>query len=108
MSDAMTTAFFDPITVRHRLATHQYKESDDVRTLRRLDNLYLIDFKECRLKGVHDYENAQEMLLTTRLRDYASNFALFVLGDWPTQFYLRQIVYAGLNRQATLEAASYT
>ena len=54
MSDAMTTAFFDPITVRHRLATHQYKESDDVRTLRRLDNLYLIDFKECRLEGVNE------------------------------------------------------
>ena len=97
MSDAMSSQFFSPDVVRQRLETHQYKESDNVR--QRLDNLYLIDFQECRLKNVEDYNRALGYLFNTRIRDYASHHALFVLGDWPTQFYLRQIVYHHLCSQ---------
>ena len=93
MSNAMTSHFFNPDTVRQRLETHQYKESDNVRQMRRLDNLYLVDFQECRLKNLEDYRRATTFLFTRRIREYASHYALFVLGDWPTQYYLRQLVY---------------
>ena len=99
MSDAMTSLFFNPETVRQRLETHQYKESDNVREMRRLDNLYLLDFQECRLKNIEDYRRALTLLFSAEIREYAANHVLFVLGDWPTQYYLRQIVYQQLGHQ---------
>ena len=87
--------------MRQRLETHQYKESDNVRQMRQLDNLYLVDFQECRLKNVDDYRRALGYLFTNRITEYASNYALFVLGDWPTQYYLRQLVYHHLTPPKT-------
>ena len=101
MSDAMTSHFFNPETVRQRLETHQYKESDNVREMRRLDNLYLLDFQECRLKNIEDYRRALSLLFSAEMREYAANHVLFVLGDWPTQYYLRQIVYQQLGHENT-------
>ena len=34
-------------------------------------------------------------------KNYAMNYPLFILGDWPTQFYLRQTVYKFLYGQQT-------
>ena len=69
MSDAVTTQFFHPETVRHRLETHQYKESDNVQYIRKLDNLYLVEFQECRLKNIKDYKKALQILFATKVRD---------------------------------------
>ena len=84
MSESIRSIFFNPETVRHRLETHQYKESNNVQQMRKLDNLYLVEFQECRLKNVHDYRKALKMLFATKVRDYAQKYALFILGDWPT------------------------
>ena len=40
----MTTAFFDPLMERKRLEAHEYGASTDVQTLRRFNNVHLIDF----------------------------------------------------------------
>ena len=98
MSDAIRSEFFNPSTARHRLETHQYKDSDNVRHMRKLDNLYLVEFQECKLKSVGDYQKALELLFRSKVSEYASAFALFILGDWPTQFYLRQIAYSRLGQ----------
>ena len=52
----------NPETMRQRLGTHQYKDSDNVRGMRRLDNLYVLDFQECRLKNIEDYRRALILL----------------------------------------------
>ena len=99
MSDTMRSQFFHPETVRNRLSTHQYKESENVRKMRQLDNMYLLEFQECKLKNIKDYKTALNLLFRTKVRDYALTFPLFILGDWPTQFYLRQIVYELLGQE---------
>ena len=101
VADGITKTIPLTITVQQRLETHQYKESDNVRQMRRLNNLYLVDFQECRLRNVEDYRRALGYLFTNRITEYASYFALFVLGDWPTQYYLRQIVYQHLTPPIT-------
>ena len=98
MSDAIRSEYFNPSAASHRLETHQYKESDNVRHMRKLDNLYLVEFQECKLKSVGDYQKALELLFRSKVSEYASAFALFILGDWPTQFYLRQIAYSRLGQ----------
>ena len=103
MSNAITTKFFQPESVRHRLEIHQYKESDNVRQMGPLDNLYLVDFQECKLKSFGDYRKALELLISTKVRDYALKFALPLLGDWPTQFYVRRIVYKKLSQLSSLD-----
>ncbi len=85
-----------------RLATHEYKESDNVRSMRRLDNMYLLDFQEVQLKNVDGYKKALKFLFETKVKEYCLKYPLFVLGDWPTQFYLRQIVY---NHISTLHSS---
>ena len=52
------TSFFYPEMEKQRLSTHMYQQSDDVRTLRSLNNLHLIDFIELTLKGNDGFETA--------------------------------------------------
>ena len=102
----LKSEFFHPETVRHRLETHQYKESDNVQHMRKLDNLYLVEFQECKLKNINNYKKAMDILFATKVRDYASKYALCILGAWPTQFYLRQIVYEKLFKSCNVNYPS--
>ena len=67
MPEELRSQFFHPGTVRERLATHQYKESDNVRKIRRLDNMYLLEFQECKLKNIDGYKTALDLLFRTRV-----------------------------------------
>ena len=98
MPHQIKSQFFNPETVRCRLGTHEYKESDDARLMRRLDNMYLLDFQECKLKNIDGNRTALSILFKTKVRNYCLKYPLMVLGDWPTQFYLRQIVYNRLRK----------
>jgi len=60
MPDWLTQAFFDPDLQRQRINTHQYCESDNVWTMRKMDNLHLLDFVELWLKSIHDFEAAYD------------------------------------------------
>lgn len=66
--------------------------------MRQLDNTYLLEFQECKLENIKDYKTALDLLFRTKVREYALTFPLFIHGDWPTQFYLRQIVYELLGQ----------
>ena len=98
MPDWLTQAFFDPDLQRQRINTHQNCKSDNVRTMRKMDNLHLLDFVELRLKSIHDFEAAYDIVLSTGLAAYMRKFVLLQPGDWPCQFYCRQIIYQCLNK----------
>ena len=103
MPDWMKTKFFDPEMERERLNAHQYSVSDNVRKLRKMDNLHLLSFKELKLKSKEGYEIALDMILNTQLKEYMKKFLLLCPGDWPTQFYTRKIVYEHLKNGCETE-----
>ena len=98
MPNWLTSAFFDPDMERKRLETHMYQQSDDVRTMRSMENLHLLDFIELPLKGVTGFQAAIENLLNTKLADYMKKYIVPIPGDWPAQFFTRKIIYSKLYK----------
>ena len=84
--------FFNPELLRQRLNTHQYSENGNVQKMRKMDDLHLIDFVELKLKSKEDFNAAYDIALSTGLGDYAKKFIIFQPGDWPCQFFCRQII----------------
>ncbi len=82
MSNSIVSKFFNPDIVRQRLETHLNKESDNVRQMHKLDNLFLLDFQECKLKGIEDYRKALGFLFSTRMREYDEDlvYLFWVIG----------------------------
>ena len=93
MPNWLTEAFFNPELQRQRLNTHQYSENDNVQTMRKMDDLHLVDFVELQLKSKEDFDTAYDIALSAGLGDYAKKFIIFQHGDWPCQFFCRQIIY---------------
>lgn len=93
MPDWLTEAFFNPELERQRINIHQYCDNDDVRTMRRMDDLHLLDFIELRLKSKADFDASYNVIMSTGLAAYMKKFLVFQPGDWPCQFYSRQIIY---------------
>ena len=50
--------FFNPELQHQRLNTHQYSENDNVQTMRKMDDLHLVDFVELQLKSKEDFNAA--------------------------------------------------
>jgi len=101
--------FFNPELERHRLAVHEYCESDSIRTMRQMTDVYLVDFIELTLKSKDDFSAAFDIILSTNLAEYLKRFLIFHPGDWPAQFYSRQIIYETLQKYCrTSDAAQYT
>jgi hypothetical protein len=97
MPDWLTQSFFNPELERQRLNAHQYCENDNVRMMRKMDSLHLIDFVELRLKSKNDFDAAYDIILGTGLSNYMKKCVVIQPGDWPCQFYCRQIVYSSLK-----------
>lgn len=97
MPDWLTQAFFNPELQRQRLNVHQYRENDNVITMRIMDDLNLADFVELQLKPKHDFDAAYDVALSAGLGDYV-RFVVIQPGDWPCQFYCRQIIYRCLKK----------
>lgn len=93
MPDWLTEAFFNPELERQGINIHQYCDNDDVRTMRRMDDLHLLDFIELRLKSKADFDASYNVIMSTGLAAYMKKFLVFQPGDWPCQFYSRQIIY---------------
>ena len=102
MPDWLTTSFFDSEVERHRLMVHQYQNSENVRKLRCFENLHLIEFRSQPLKSKENFESALSFLENSSLARYMSEFVVFFPGDWPSQYYLRQIVYSRCNFERPL------
>lgn len=98
MPSWITTAFFNPESERQRIYIHQYSDSDHVRTMRKMEDLYLVDFVELSLKSHEDFAAAYDVVFSTSLKDYMEKFVVLQPGDWPCQFYCRQIVYKCLQK----------
>ena len=98
MPDWLTEAFFNPELQRQRLNIHQYCESDNVQTMRKMDDLHLADFVELQLKSKADFEAAYDVVIGAGLGDYMREFVVIQPGDWPCQFYCRQIIYKCLKK----------
>eukprot|EP00795_Rhopilema_esculentum_P002552 gene2552-748_t len=93
MPDWMKSHFFDPEFERNRLQAHMYRENDNLRKMRSLENLYLVDFFELELKSRQNFDKALTVATKT-LKNYMEKFVVLVPGDWPAQFYIRQVVYS--------------
>ena len=90
--------FFNPELERHRLAVHEYNENDSVRTMRQMTDVHLLQFIELTLKSKKDFSAAYDIVLSTRMSDYLKKFLVIQPGDWPAQFYSRQIIYETLQK----------
>ena len=55
---------------RHRLAVHEYCESDSIRTMRQMTDVYFVDFIELTLKSKDDFSAAFDIILSTNLAEY--------------------------------------
>ena len=66
---------------------HHYSENNNVQTMRKMDDLHLVDFVELQFKSKEDFNTANDTALHTGLDDYAKQFIIFQPDDWPCQFF---------------------
>ena len=100
----ITNKFFNPELQLERLRDHQYSESNSVRDMRKMDDVYLINFIELVLKGKDPCEVAYDAAMSTHLKAYAKKFVVPQPGDWPCQFYCRQVIYQHTYTSSTKES----
>ena len=93
MPDWLTTLFFIPELERHILEEHSYCDESEVTLMRTMEDLHLIDFVELQLKSKDGLAKAYEIALSSGLAAYLQKFMVIQPGDWPCQFYCRQLVY---------------
>ena len=95
MPDWMTDHFVSPDMELHlqRIKTHEYCESNSARHMRKMDDVHLVDFVELELKGKEPFGIAYDVALASGLKSYLKKFVVLQPGDWPAQFYCRQLVY---------------
>ena len=89
----LNNTFFDAQQERLRLTTHMYGENNDIRLVRGVGNAYLIDCVEQDLKSLTNFGQATQIYLNTPLDEYLRHFNVLIPGDWPSQFYQRQLAY---------------
>ena len=68
--------FFQPELERNRLTIREYCESASVRTMRMMENLYLVDFVELQLKSKESFKQAFDIVLKTNIKQYIQKFVL--------------------------------
>ena len=66
--------------------------------LRDMDNVHLVNFFQLTLKSKNDFDAAFDLVLSTRLSEYLKLFLIPQPGDWPAQFYSRQVIYETLQK----------
>lgn len=98
--------FFTPQNERNRLTTHMYGENNNLRRTRGLANTHLVDCVEQPLKSVANFRQAGDVFLNTPLADYLEKYAVLTPGDWPAQFYHRQIAYNNIFQPECLRNIS--
>ena len=89
----LSALFFDPLMARQRLEAHDYHAVTTVRSMRSFCDVHLLDFVKLPLKSRENYETALDLVLQSHLKEYLSKFVVLLPGDWPSQFFPRQIIY---------------
>ena len=92
MPDWLQAKFFDPESQRYRLLAHDYQQHEILK-MRSMEECKLVDCVELSLKSIDDFHSALKIILESGLNLYLDQFVVPIIGDWPCQFYVRQIVY---------------
>ena len=92
MPDWVVAKYFDPEEERKRIAIHDYQQTE-IREMRRMDNTKLVDSLKLPLKSHNDLLTAFRHMLANGLEEYLNHFIAPFSGDWPMQFFMRQLVY---------------
>ena len=93
MPDWVVSKYFHPEAQRNRLVVHDYQQTE-VRKMRCMDHCKLMDCIESPLKSLSDILSALEHMLVNGLSIYLDKFLAPFVGDWPTQYYMRQLAYS--------------
>ena len=101
MPDWVVAKYFDPASERQRLVIHDYQQTE-IQKMRCMDGCKLVDCIEAPLKSSADILSALNYMLANGLSIYLDKFLVPFVGDWPTQFYMRQIAYCDDDRMPSL------
>ena len=93
MPDWVLAKYFDPEAERQRVLIHDYQQTENQK-MRSMDNTKLVDSIELSLKSREDVLTAINKMLTSGLQVYLNHFIAPFVGDWPMQFFIRQLVYS--------------
>ena len=74
--------FRSPRTSTPATQHHQHSQNDDAQTVRKMDDLHLVDFVGLQLKCKEDVNTAYDKALHAGLGDYAKKFMIFQPGDF--------------------------
>ena len=92
MSDWVVAKYFDPEEEKQRVAIHDYQQTE-IQEMRRMDNTKLVDSLKLPLISYNDLLTAFNHMLANGLEEYLNHFIAPFPGDWPMQFFMRQLVY---------------
>lgn len=92
MPDWVLAKYFNPEAERQRLFLHDYQQTE-VPKMRCMENTKLIDSLKLPLKSSDDLLFAFKDMLCNGLEIYLNDFVAPFMGDWPMQFFMRQLVY---------------
>ena len=85
--------FFDPAMERDRVDIHDYQAQSNVRELRKMANCRIVDELELPLKSFNCFLEAANHAVSLGLDKYLNQFVYPQPGDWPAQFFMRQIEF---------------
>ena len=106
MPSWLTSLYFIPELQRHILEEHTYCDDSDVRRMRTMEDLHLVDFVELQLKSKDDFSKAYDVVMSSGSETYLKQFLVVQPGDWPAQFFCRQLVYQSLHQQSNAHKVS--
>ena len=106
MPSWLTSLYFSPELQRHILEEHTYCDDSDVRRMRTMEDLHHIDFVELQLKSKDDFSKAHDVVMSSGFETYMKQFLVIQPGDWPAQFFCRQLVYQSLHQQSNAHKVS--
>ncbi|XP_065071280.1 uncharacterized protein LOC135695966 [Rhopilema esculentum] len=88
------SSFFNPEIERSRLEIHDYQQDQtSTKSLRKMENCKLVDEVEQKLRSFDDFLKTSAHALKLGLQKYLQYFLCPQPGDWPAQFYMRQVQY---------------
>ena len=64
-----------------------------------IDDSHQLDFVESQLKSKDGFSKAYDIVMASGLAPHLKNFSIVQPGDWPCQFYCRQLIYESLTQQ---------
>ena len=88
----VVSKYFDQEAERHCLLLRDYWQIE-IQEMRSMDNTKLIDILHISLKSYEDLLTAFKHMLSNSLEIYLNHFLAPYMGDWPTQFFMRLLVY---------------